>query len=166
MSENSELNLDNVFQWASQAFLETNHHPPLLLAEGSLRVGVVHFNGDIGETSTERGQTFFDLGKVLAEDTGLGDLLRVYFVSEGWSLLLEQGEEIPSSISDHPDRVEILIVSEYSVQERALNTRMAEIVRSEMEEVIGLRPMELPRYSESGLLEALVTAYDIYRAEL
>jgi len=154
-----QITLDKLHNWAEALLKEGGEVPSTIFMECEKKVAVIPIVGNLGEDSDQRAATMFKMGRVLAEDNekSFGRLLRLFMVNEGW--MLDTAEIPDHPISEDPNRIEVVLVSEYNTRTYKTDLLVSEIVRGEK---VGLNKSQRGE-AESALLEAFVTGYETYR---
>ena len=159
----TSFTLDEVARLAKEVALEYGEHVPMVIAEGSTG-SVVGQLVDFPETHEARSRRMYQAGVALGRSGQLGRLEQLFFVSEGW--MSTAGED--GTLSQDPDRVEVLFVSELKVGKRQANLVLFEMVRDEQRQLSALD--RLPHLAEAGegyvdspLLAAFVDGFRVGR---
>ncbi len=136
---------------------------PTLIAEGSKRA----FGGQIGDlpdTHEERVEWMLSAGYALAQSGKIGDLQQVFFISEGWMSVAQEGQPLQSRPSQDPHRKEVLFISNRIFRTHQTRLAILEMVRdaegwlTELSE-IDLRDELNEGEAESPLLDAFIDGF-------
>ena len=103
-------------------------------------------------------------GYALAQSGEVGDLRQVFFISEGWMIVGEEGKLPASRPSEDPRRKEVLVISNLSTREQESRLVIFEMVRDVEGQLAELRDIQLPGENEEGhaetpLLDAFVDGF-------
>jgi hypothetical protein len=156
----SRLSLEEVIRTAKEITLQDGGHVPTVLAEGG---GVtiatqLEFRG----THQERVATMHAAGFALGKSGQLSQLEQVFFISEGWMSIPEEGKlEVPPS--QDPNRIEVLLISRLDMAESQADLVMFEMVRQD-EALVALREYNPGEPKDLNFDSPLVRAFaDGYR---
>jgi|SRR5579871_1286983 len=123
---------------AQQVLLKDGVHAPTVIVEGTRRATAYTLRS-FPRTADGRRAALRAVGERMARSGGLGDLVRVFFISEGWMSLAKSGQIPPMPPSQDPERTEVLIVSGADVAEHALDVVIIEVVRDQAERITHLQ---------------------------
>ena len=159
----STFTLEEVVRIAKEVALEHGGHVPTLIAEGNKRA----FGGQIAnlpETHEDRVRWMLSAGYALAQSGEVGDLRQVFFISEGWMVVGDEGAPLASRPSLDPKRKEVLVISNLSTREQESQLVIFEMVRDVEGQLAELRDIQLPDENEEGhaetpLLDAFVDGF-------
>jgi hypothetical protein len=140
--------------------LKNGGHQPTLIVESSKTPKITEFQ-NMPATHDERAFMLFSLGMKMAAMDEIGDLIAVWFITEGWMSKIQKGEQIAKLPSQDPDRVEVLSAIRAEVDGGNLKSRgvIFEMIRNEQGSLIDLKgigdyPSSSPMTMESPLLLA------------
>ena len=154
---------------ATQSALEHGGHVPTLIVEGSMRHVIGHL-ADLPETHEGRVQRLFSIGVSLGRIRAVGKLEQVFFISEGWLSMGEEGRPPRMLPSQDPDRKEVLFVFHCAVERQQTGLVLFEMVRDSGGHLVELREARLPGEAEgrveSPLLDAFVDGFRLGMARL
>lgn len=159
--ENHLLSLEQIQTAAREVLLQNGYHLPTIIAQ-SESAQIVGQIPELGGTGDEKQAQLFALGFLLSQERVLRALHQVYLITEAWSVIFKQPPtDMEVRPSQHPDRVEVLLIAGLNVIEQIASLTMYEMVR-EAEEVIELIEMNTtPEGGEvrSDLLNAFVLGF-------
>lgn len=121
---------------AKQTMLKDGYHAPTLIVEGSKEGGVLslkHFPDDPEEKHLAMQTTGYNVGK----KAELGELVRVFLISEAWVSIAVGGKLPGVRPSKDPKRHEVLIISSLAV-DRTTALTMFDVERDSHGMVTGL----------------------------
>ena len=130
---------------------KTGHHVPVLIVEGSRGLAMGQMR-DMPDTHGERLELMRSLGEAAARSGKLGRLEQVFFVSEGWMSVANQGKAaglaaIPGSQSERsPDRLRA------GTAGPAKSLRIFEMIRNPQQQVVDLAEL-CPLTTKDGTIE-------------
>lgn len=160
--EPERFELEGIAQLAKEVALRDGHHVPMLIAEGSEGPAVLQIGG-LPSTHEERARLMRAAGMALAQSGEMGELRKVFFISEAW--MSQAGEGRPPRIrpSQDPERLEVLIVSSLEVQTKATQIVAFEMIRDVQGQLAELRLLEVGEgqrgHAESPLLNAFARGF-------
>ncbi len=148
---------------AKETLLRDGHHLPMVIGVGNEGQGIAQLAGNL-ETNEERTRAMWILGKVFRKDGRLGQLHKVFFVSEGWMSVATKTSGNIIRPSQDPSRLEVLVVSELDLLNRKTNMLLYEMVRNEKGELREIKPYQVDGgksglETRSSLLEAFFRGY-------
>ncbi|MCB9437266.1 MAG: hypothetical protein H6673_09800 [Anaerolineales bacterium] len=160
--ENHLLSLEQIQTAAREVMLTNGFHLPTIIAQ-SESAQIVGQVPELGGSSDEKQAQLFALGFLLSQERVLRALHQVYLVTEAWSVVFKNPSAVPTEVrpSQHPDRVEVLIIAGLNVIEQIGSLTMYEMVR-EAEQVVELLEHSIPSEVgevKSALLEAFVLGF-------
>ena len=164
----ADINIDFIALMAKEHMLEHGTHLPTVIAVGSNGKGIGQLEGAL-ETHDERVQAMRVLGKVFKREGSIGQLQKIFFVSEGWmSVAKKPGADLMRPSLD-PNRIEVLVVSELDLQTKKTNMLLFEMRRDERKKLIEIKPYDADEAksgeTKSFLLEAFIRGYSSSVAE-
>jgi len=143
----ARMTLEEVARLAKASALEHGGHVAMVIAEGSNR-SVVGQLPELAATHEGRARQMFGAGLALGQRGEVGNLEQVFFVTEGW---MSGGEgrlpQIPPS--QDPNRKEVLVVSNFTVQERTTRMVILEMIRDRRDSLSIFRSSRRPRVTTS-----------------
>ena len=137
--EKAAYTLNTVSKMAQEAALLKGYHVPLLLADGDLNALVLSLD-ELAESHQARAQQLFFIGMMMAQGGQVGVLQQVFFVSEGWMSVAEDGKSIEQMPSQDPKRKEVLLVSQLQVEEKQTHINILEMKRDKKGKLRSLEP--------------------------
>lgn len=156
------ITFEQVSHFAQEALLQSGHHAPTLIIDGSARPVVVQIDG-LAPTFEGRVQQMFVAGQALARDGNAGQLRSVYFVTEAWLSQAQEGKLPDVPPSQDPQRKEVLIVDGVEAKSHRARVAIYEMLRDEQGNLREIRELRLPddssTSSDSPLLEAFLTGF-------
>lgn len=158
----ADINIDFIALMAKEHLLEHGTHVPTVIAIGTCGKGIGQLDGAL-DSHEERVQAMRVLGKVFRREGSVGQLLKIYFVSEGWmSVAKKPGADLMRPSLD-PNRIEVLVVSELDLQNQKTNMLLFEMARDEKQKLVEIKPYEADvakdGKTKSYLLEAFIRGY-------
>jgi hypothetical protein len=154
--------LEDIARLAREVALRDGYHAPTLIVEGDGGPLLGQFP-ELPETHDGRCEMMQAAGYALAQEAALGELRRVFFISEAWMSTADRGGPPYTPPSQDPRRREVLIVSGLEVQTQQAGMVIFEMVRDEDSELTGLQRFVVPtqdgEHIESPLLEAFVQGF-------
>ncbi len=161
--EHPKLTLKDVVRVAQDVALNQGGHTPMLVVEGR-RNTMGYQVPEMVDSHEGRTQQFFMIGLMLASVAEIGVLQQVFFISEGWMSVVEEGKEIDRPPSEDPQRQEVLMIYGLSVATRKAQMQLFEMRRDEKGD---LKSLEAPKGSlnvqetqvESPLLNAFALGF-------
>jgi hypothetical protein len=157
------LNLEEIARIAKEAALKQGWHMPMVIVEGSKKSFGVALEG-FPETHEGKARQMFSLGFFLARKGGVGELEQVFFISEGWMSIAEEGKPLEMRPSKDPKRKEVLVISSLSIKGCQGRMVIFEMIRDGEGHLADLRELQLPGEDgggsmESPLLDAFVAGF-------
>src|SRR3989304_9129373 len=128
-----EPEIEGIAAIARENLLKYGNHVPTVIAVGTLGQGIGQLEGEL-ETSEDRARAMKVLGRVFRREGYVGELRKVFFVSEGW---MSEAAKVDGNIrpSQDPNRIEVLVVSELDLPNRKTNMLLYEMVRNKKGEL-------------------------------
>ena len=159
-NETHPESLDIITELAQTEALKHGGHVPTILVTGTEK-GMVGQLPELPDTHEGRAQILFNAGYTLAQEGSLGLPIQVFFISEAWLSLPEDGE-LKVRPSEDPNRIEILLIAGLHLLQQIHSFVAIEMIRDEAEQLIELR--EHSRHvgegrSYSPLLDAFLLGY-------
>ncbi len=158
-----EPDIEGIAAIARENLLKYGNHVPTVIAVGTAGQGIGQLEGEL-ETSEDRARAMKVLGRVFRREGYVGELRKVFFVSEGWmSVAAKTGGNIIRPSKD-PNRMEVLVVSELDLPNKKTNMLLYEMVRNEKGELRDIKPYQVEDgkgglETRSYLLEAFFRGY-------
>ena len=149
--EGNRANFEEIVANAKELVLESGHHLPVVIIEGSKNLIVSSFQ-DLPSTHGERMRMMRFVGQAAARSGQVGHLEQVFMVSEGWMSMAHEDNPPKMRPSEDPNRKEVLIISGFDIQQRKKNLKLFEMVRDKNQHVIAL-PEILPPQTKDGKVE-------------
>jgi len=157
--------IDTLAQQAVDILLQSGSHEPLLFIFTLLEniAAPIAYMPD----STDAKQMVM---KVIAQEARKQcksrALTDIFMVTEAWMLKTDKGEDALGDrrVSEHPDRVEVLIVTHLNVRQNKSGMRIYEMKRDakgELVEIVGGGVSNDPQEVRSYLLEAFVAGWNM-----
>jgi hypothetical protein len=163
-----EVSLENVIRRAKEIILHDGVHLPTVIADGSARTAITQF-AEFAATHEGRVQQMLVAGFVLSQTRQVGRLRQVFFISEGWMSVAEEGKLPDRLPSQDPNRKEILFVSCLKVRSHEVRLVMFEMVRDDEGHLTELKESQPAAggsvVAESPLLTAFVAGFDMGTGE-
>jgi len=133
-----DIDIEFLAATAKEKTLKFGYHVPTVIAVGSLGTVLGQISGE-ADSSEERARAMRVLGRAFQKAGKLGDLHRLYFISEGWMSEVEGPEKrINIKPSQDPNRKEILLISELNLIKRQTNLILFEMERNENGELVAI----------------------------
>lgn len=137
-----EPDIEHIAAIAKENLLKYGNHVPTVIAVGTLGQGIGQLEGEL-ETSEDRAQAMRVLGRVFRREGYIGELHKVFFVSEGWmSVAAKTGGNIIRPSQD-PNKLEVLVVSELDLPSRKTNLLLYEMERDEKGGLRDVKPYQV-----------------------
>ncbi len=157
-----DINIEFIALMAKEHLLEHGNHFPTVIAVGTNGKGIGQLEGEL-DSHEERIRAMRVLGKVFRKEGSIGQLQKIFFVSEGWMSVAGRAGGTVTRPSLDPSRIEVLVVSELDLQNKKTNMLLFEMVRDEKRELVEIRPY-LENHAKGGetksyLLEAFIRGY-------
>jgi len=151
--------VEDVLQQAKGYVLRYGYHPTVLQVHGTKGRKYILFE-EFPDEHEAKVAFMYVAGKHLAQQSDLGRLNNVFLVMEAWMVKLEVGEHYTRP-SQHPKRIEVLIISRLNVLTQEQTVTTLEYTRDEKGDLIEIKDSELPDGGtvESPLLPAFVAGY-------
>lgn len=134
------------------------HHVPVLIVEGS-RSRIVSQIQDMPDTHGERMDLMRFFGQAAAKSGRVGRLEQVFFISEGWMSVANEGRLPDLRPSQDPNRKEVLIVSELEFKEHNKYLRIFEMIRNPNQQVVDLAELSPPQDKDGSVEIPLLEAF-------
>lgn len=158
------LTLKDIAEMAAGIVLQTGYAVPHLFIQGKKGVTVTMLSGGVPDSRAEKQRFFRFAGESCKREAGaaIGELTDVFFTIEAWMVKLPNTPQINMSEivpSEHPERVEVVIVTHKDVINDRLDIEMFEMKRNAAGELIELQQMSKEGgevRGESNLLDAFV----------
>ena len=131
--------------------MEDGNHVPILIVEGSRGLAISQMR-DVPDTHDERLLLMRSLGQAAATSRKLGLLKQVFFISEGWMSLGDQGRPPELRPSEDPNRKEVLIISGLELKARQKSLKLFEMIRDPEQRVVDLAEL-IPPHDKDGRIE-------------
>jgi hypothetical protein len=158
-----DVGIEVIASMAKDHLLKTGGHPPTVLVIGTRGTVEGHLEVDMANHQ-EKVNAMRILGKVLSKERKLGDLRKVFFISEAWISVPGKPGSNPMRPSLDPNRVEILLVSELDMASKKSSILLYEMVRDQGGELREVIPYQFEDdkkgETRSYLLEAFVSGYN------
>lgn len=151
--------IDTIAELAQTKALKHGAHVPTLIMTGTEKSIVGQLN--LPDTHEARAQVFFNAGFTFAQEKNFGVLRQVFFITEGWLSLLEEGE-LQMRPSEDPKRLEVLLIAGLYLLQAKHSLVVLEMIRNGADELVELREHSRlvdEGQTESPLLNALVMGY-------
>lgn len=162
------LTLEMVAEMTVNAVLSTGNAVPHLFVQGKEGVSVVVIP-DVPETFEQREKLFHFIGwKSKYELSAIGKLLDIFFTVEAWMVAIPRSEKdtfLAEGVtpSNHPDRIEIVIISHIHVPTNGFNVEIFQIKRDtkgELRELVQMPKTDAEVEGESNLLNAFIHGWN------
>ena len=162
------LTLELVAGMTVNAVLSTGNAVPHLFVQGKEGVSVVVIP-DVPETFEQREKMFHFIGqKSKQELSGIGKLLDIFFTVEAWMVAMPVAEKdsfLAEGVTpgNHPDRIEIVIISHIHVPTSDFNVEIFQIKRDaigELRELVQMPKTGAEVEGESNLLTAFIDGWN------
>jgi hypothetical protein len=152
------LTLEYVAQMTKEHTLKEGQSKPTVIIEGSQNRLMISI--EMEDTFEGRSQQLFDVGWTAAQVGAIGTLEQVFLIAEGWiSKLPEIKNEPFIRPSEHPNRAEVLIVSQYDLNSNTVAMNIQEILRDAEDNLIELKPFHIPEKEGATTKSPLLTAF-------
>ena len=159
-----QLTIEEVSQMARETAMRMGSHVPLLVVEGDLDRLLFPIT-EMAKTHEGRAQQLFIAGLMLARSGEVGVLHQLFFITEAWLSMVEDGKIPETPPSQDPKRKEVLTISHVNLLTGITHLAMLEMKRNEQGELQALEKLnETTSLSEvttaeSPLLSAFVTGF-------
>jgi hypothetical protein len=140
-----------LIQQAKEVTLRDGSHVPMLIVEGSRGLAIGQME-EMPDTHAERSDLMRSLGRAAAVSGKVGRLKQVFFISEGWMSMAENGKPPNLRPSQDPNRKEVLIVSGLELRAQQRYLRIFEMIRSPANDVVDLAEL-VPPHAKDGRIE-------------
>jgi hypothetical protein len=155
------MTMNQISAIAKEVMLKDGYHAPTLIVEGTKEGGILslkHFPDDPDEKHLAMQATGYNVGK----KAELGELVRVFLISEAWVSMAKSGTLPSVRPSKDPNRREVLIISSLAV-DRTTALTLFHIERDAAGKVTGLTefspsPEDAPTM-KSPLLDAFLHGF-------
>jgi hypothetical protein len=155
--------IDVIAQKAVEILLQSGNHSPhlFIFSASENMVAPIPF---MPETSEEKGILMKLIALEARKQSASGILTDIFMVTEAWMLRTDKGEEDLKGkrVSEHPDRVEILAVTHFNMQQNNARMRIYEMKRDhkgELVEIVAGSVSDEPQEVRSYLLEEFVAGW-------
>ena len=144
--------------------IKENGHIPQLIVCGKRQSSIMilkHFP----DTYEEKIKTMASaaIQTVIEQGEKIGELRRVFFISEAWmSVVKKKNLKTFLMPSKDPNRIEVLIISEFDVDNNEENVSSFEIKRNSENRIYNLERMKMGKgtgETKSALLQSFIKAY-------
>lgn len=157
------LTLEEVVRMARESTLQHGGHLPLLMVEGDRKTAMLQI-AEMAETHEGHAQQLFIAGLLLADSAKIGVLKQVFFITEGWLSVLEDGQRLDRPPSKDPNRLEVVTVSALDVTTGQTQLALLEMKRDDQGALRGLETYSghttgPETRAESPLLDAFVLGF-------
>lgn len=146
-----KASFENLIQKAKEITLQDGNHVPILIVEGSRGLAISQMR-DVPDTHGERLDLMRSMGQAAAMSGKLGRLRQVFFISEGWMSVANQGKAPEMRPSQDPNRKEVLIVSGLELKGQQKYLRIFEMIRNPDQRVVDLAEL-IPPHAKDGTIE-------------
>jgi hypothetical protein len=161
--EHTPMTFDEVSRIAQEMTLQQGNHVPLLMVQGDQQALLFPMT-EMADTHEGRAQQMFITGLMLASSGEVGVLQQVFFVTEGWLSVVENGKIPDTPPSQDPQRKEVLTISNLDMATGQTQMTLFEMKRDEQG---SLQSLETPEWrtgiknsqAESPLLNAFVLGF-------
>ena len=161
--EHPQLTLKEIARVAQEMTLQRGGHVPLLMVQGDQQMLMLPMT-ELAETHEERAGQMFMIGLMLANSGEVGVLQQVFFITEGWLSVVENGKLPDTPPSQDPKRQEVLTIANLDMATG--QTRMT-LFAMKRDAQGALQSLETPEWrtgiektqAESPLLNALVLGF-------
>lgn len=127
-----------VVNTAKETALKFGNHIPTLLIEGNRESVFVQLQ-NVPDTHDGRVQQMFTLGLTLAHEGIIGTLKQVFYISEAWMSVPQDGKLPDVRPSQDPKRVEVLIIVQVKVPQPSTQMVLLEMVRDRQGQLTALK---------------------------
>jgi len=156
------INFELVTQLAREVLLRDGFHAPTLIVDGSTNPVAIQID-QLAPTFEGRAHQMFVAGQSLAHTGSAGRLRGVYFVSEAWLSLGQEGKLPRLRPSKDPKRIEVLMVSGLEINSRQVRLAIYEMLRDRAGQLREIRAWEYPDNpddaADTPLLEAFLAGF-------
>ena len=153
------MHFHEVVTQAKASALETGRHIPVLLLEGTRQRYVVALD-TLPDDALEKRRMLFAIGYNAVRKDELGALVQVYFISEAWVSIIQQGTLPDVRPSQDPQRQEILVISCVNLKEQTKEIAILSYVRDKEGRLIAIKDFGNEGIQfESELLDAFLAGY-------
>jgi hypothetical protein len=152
------INFEDVASKAKEVALHDGKHVPILIVEGSKSLIVSQIQ-DMPETHGERVELMRFFGQAAAKSGRVGRLEQVFFISEGWMSVANEGKLPENRPSQDPNRKEVLIISGLELKGLKKSLKLFEMVRNENKQVVDLPELSSPQGKEGAIEIPLLDAF-------
>jgi hypothetical protein len=151
---------DEIVTVAKAAVRRFGSFQPTLFVHGTK--GMVFTTLPFGETYEERIAIMTQAGIQIAKSDRVGDLERVYFVSEAWVSPVRDQYTQPSQ---DPNRQEVLLFNSLDAQTQAQGLEMYACVRNWKQEIVDLKRIPNPDGGSVGgrLLPSFLAGFRLFK---
>ncbi len=158
----NRFSIESVTQTAKEILLQNGVHSPMIIVEGSDLSLVGEFD-QMADTYEGRTQQLFFTGVNMAQSGEVGTLQQVFFISEAWMSLAQEGQLPDVPPSEDPNRKEVLIISGIYIPAQEMKLVICQMVRDDQGQLTEIRDFnrdeETQQKVESPLLNAFVAGY-------
>jgi hypothetical protein len=161
---------EDVAQKAKEIALQDGSHVPILIVEGSRGMAISQMR-DMPDTHDQRLDLMRSLGQAAARSGKLGRLNQVFFISEAWMSVANNGKPPDMRPSQDPNRKEVLIVTGLELKRQQKHLRIFEMIRNPEQRVVDLSELSPPQDKDGSieipLLDAFAQAFQFaFRAQV
>ncbi len=152
------ISFEEVTSNAKEIMRKDGHHVPILIVEGSKNFIVSQIQ-EMPETHRERMELMRFFGMTAAKSGKVGRLEQVFFISEGWMSVANEGKLPENGPSQDPNRKEVLIISGLQLNGFKKSLRLFEMVRNQGKQVVDLPELLAPQREEGDIEIPLLDAF-------
>jgi len=148
---NDELNFEDIAQVAVETTLKDGLHVPLIIMDGS-KDRIFGSVPEMPGTHGERLQFLHTIGQLAAESGKVGKLRQVFFISEAWMSMPQDGQVPTIRPANDPNRKEVLIISGLKIEGQVKHLKLFEMLRAADGILVGLQEV-MPGEKENGEID-------------
>jgi hypothetical protein len=161
MTERPKMTFQEVAEKAQESTLQHGGHVPLLMIEGNKEVALCQIT-EVADTAQGRAGQMLVIGETLANSIDFGVLQQVFFVTEGWMSMADDGKIPDTPPSQDPQRLEVLTVSGLDMGTGETRMKVFEMQRDDAGQLQSLdTPARLPQEETTQADSPLLTAFVI-----
>jgi hypothetical protein len=156
-----KIRFQEVAQKAQKMTLEQGRHVPMLMIEGDKEVAVCHI-AEVADTAEGRAGQMLMIGEMLANSIPFGVLQQIFFITEGWMSVVDDGKIPDTPPSQDPQRLEVLTVSGLDMRTGETRMKVFEMKRDDDGQLRSLNtPAKLSQNETTQADSPLLTAFVI-----
>jgi hypothetical protein len=150
-NEYDSISFEDVARLAKETTLRDGVHVPLLVMNGTRQM-VYGAMPELPDTHHARMQFMYGAGHFAGESGGVGQLKQVFFISEAWMSVPNDGNPPKMRPSEDPNRKEVLIIQGFQIQEGTKHLKLFEMIRNRKGHLVDLKDWE-PQEKENGVID-------------